>query len=92
MKSYTDLGQSRKLTVFLSLESADKYYYKNRNNEFVQFPHLNNEYESMVDRNIVYNDDFIPCWSLVALLSVLPNGIVMNKDSQMVDIIFLLNI
>ena len=29
-----------------------------------------------------YGDFELPCWSLAALLGVLPNGIVMNKDSQ----------
>ena len=72
IKSYTDLQQSKKLTEILPLESADMYYHKNKKGNFVEYPHFNEEYKSMVNRDINYNDEIIPCWSLAALLDVLP--------------------
>ena len=75
MKSYTDLEQSRKLAKILPIETADMYYHKDRNNDFVQYPHFVKEYQSMTDRDIIFNEDIIPCWSLTALLDVLPKTI-----------------
>ena len=73
IKSYTDIEQSRKLAEFLPLESADMYWYiAIKGNPKAM---LNEGYNK-------YGDFELPCWSLAALLSVLPNGIVMNKDSQ----------
>ena len=69
IKSYTDLSQSRKLAAILPLESEDMcwQYQKDRwvgepdYNEFPQFEHATDKRD-------------IPCWSLTALLSVLPKG------------------
>ena len=73
MKSYTDLEQSKKLAEILPLESADMRY---------------DEYISYIDGTpkVGYKKgvtDGIPCWSLVALLSVLPKcigGSVLRMD------------
>lgn len=73
IKSYTDIEQSKKLVELLPLDSVDMYYYKDRNNDFVQYAHFVEEYQSVTDRNIVFDDNIIPCWSLAALLSVLPD-------------------
>ena len=77
IKSYTSIEQSRKLAEILPLESADMCY------------EVGEDLDGYITKTIYtplmhtpYNDDYIPCWSLAALLSVLPNGIVMNKDSQ----------
>lgn len=81
IKSYTDIKQSKKLAEILPLESADMYY--------IAKPDSTNS-------NMIPSDICIPrktyldgqaygefcAWSLAALLSALPNGIVMNKDSQ----------
>ena len=75
MKSYTDLEQSEKLAEFLPLKSADMYYHKDRYDDFVEIPHFNTEYKSMVDRDIVYCDNIIPCWSLSALFDILEGEI-----------------
>lgn len=65
MKSYTDIEQSRKLAKILPLETADMYYSKH------DTIHANTLYGScdIQDFNI---REYIPCWSLTALLSVLP--------------------
>ena len=85
MKSYTDLKQSKVLAKILPLESADMYYHKNTKGDFVEYPHFNAEYKSMVDREINYNDEVIPCWSLAALRNLLPPAIKPNKDSYLFE-------
>ena len=66
-KAYTDLEQSKKLAEILPLESADMDY----------IPVINIEGEYCINVNIWDNDHvidegWIPCWSLAALLSILP--------------------
>ena len=70
MKSYTDISQSKKLAEILALESADMSYLSE---------------ESLVPK-IIYNGmaffnskeerptNIIYCWSLTALLDVLPSA------------------
>ena len=70
MKSYTNLEQSKKLEEILPLESADMYYHYNRS--------VVNDYYEDVPKWVQLNNHFvffgndIPCWSLAALLGVLP--------------------
>lgn len=63
IKSYTDLEQSLKLAEILPLESADLYY---------------NLGESKIPEFIIGSHSdykcYIPCWSLSALLDILPKG------------------
>ena len=81
MKSYTDLEQSKKLAEFLPLESADMRY-----GYIAPYEFSDRMYEGGYD-NVPYPKDFLeknpnfsendyddslPCWSLAALLSVLP--------------------
>ena len=75
MKGYTDLEQSKKLAEILPLESADMRY------------HTVSHYNPYPCDEIVYTVDFgkasgkdIPCWSLSALLQVLPLGIYDELD------------
>lgn len=78
IKAYTDLEQSKKLAKILPIESADMlwgYYY---NGKDYCVPNIR-PFRDMHD-NIPKG--YTPAWSLAALLGVLPNGIVMNKDSQ----------
>lgn len=66
IKAYTDLSQSKKLAEILPLESADMYYDRGG------LPSLIDKY---VTHESIKNDKYhhlIPCWSLSALLSVLP--------------------
>lgn len=70
MKGYTDLEQSRKLMEILPIESADKYWMHGK---------LENVKQQLTPK-IIGNEwdeplwDFdIPCWSLAALLDVIPD-------------------
>lgn len=65
IKSYTDLGQSKKLAEILPLKSADMFWYlATKGNPIARFNEGYNE----------YGDFELPCWSLAALLSVLSKG------------------
>lgn len=65
IKSYTDLEQSKKLVEILPTESADMcWYLATKGNPNAMF---NEGYNK-------YGDFEIPCWSLAALLSVLPSA------------------
>ena len=67
MKSYTDLEQSRKLKKILPLESADMFYRDNGIDVKLMWEHNAPKVEN-------------PCWSLAALLSVLPKGTNIIKE------------
>lgn len=75
MKSYTDLVQSRKLSEILPLESADFFWI---------IGHLHTDgpkYEIIRPINEVYETDkYWPCWSLAALISILPQSIEFKGD------------
>jgi len=69
MKSYTDLEQSKKLAEILPLESADMFYHYNVG--------IKSYYEDtprviQVNNHFVFFHRDIPCWSLAALLNVMP--------------------
>ena len=71
MKAYTDLEQSKKLTEFLPLESADMAYWKKsyRPNDYaIMARHTKELQEGFASKGIEY----IPCWSLAALLDSIP--------------------
>lgn len=68
MKSYTDIEQSKKLTKILPFESADMYY---PYNGIETYPEVKNGLET---KTALY------CWSLAALLSVLPNYQLQTQD------------
>jgi hypothetical protein len=88
IKSYTDINQSRKLAEILPLESADTVLlheepYETSDSKFdglhqvlcVPFKNYDKSYRQKY-RNISY----FPCWSLVALLEVLPNYQLQTQD------------
>ena len=83
IKSYTDLEQSKKLAKVLPLESADMRY-----GYIAPYDYSDRMYDGGYDE-IPYPKDFLiknpnfsaneydaelPCWSLAALLDVLPNN------------------
>ena len=74
MKSYTDLEQSKKLAEILPSESADMWW-----NWFSDpFDEINGgEYatEPLLHKPVCYPEKVIPCWSLAALLNILPHCI-----------------
>ena len=65
IKSYTDIEQSKKLAEILPLESSDMYYFIADNLEKQE-----TNYAIRCGTPIVKTD--IPCWSLAALLDILP--------------------
>lgn len=84
MKSYTDLEQSKKLAEILPLESADIYYTPYPNDEdWYNIPNFG-------EARISVNE--LPCWSLAALLNVLPypqlskDKLGGNKEGWMVSV------
>ena len=79
MKSYTDIEQSKKLAEFLSLESADAFYVIGDEPVdiaviygFVTYKHLKEQ--------VAYKRA-VPCWSLAALLEVLPDRTCVYKKT-----------
>lgn len=77
MKSYTDIEQSKTLSGILSLESADMCY----SNDGTAIKIDANPYTV---RYSMWKDcvaEIIPCWSLAALLDVLPFYLIVNNDS-----------
>ena len=62
MKGYTSLEQSKKLAEILPLESADGYWFKG----FPPQPYM------VYTKGTPNPGEHIPCWSLAALLDVLP--------------------
>ena len=73
IKSYSDLQQSKKLAEILPLESAD-------------YTHLGKDEDNVLTRSYfescsselgewIGKDEMSPCWSLAALISVLPKEV-----------------
>ena len=87
MKSYTDIPQSKKLAEILPIESADLWYAEvyEGNIDGWNFSVSNTPYYSMslvkpsennYSQNVIKD---IPCWSLTALLNVIPNDLENNE-------------
>ena len=73
IKSFTSLEQSKKLAEILPIESADMWW--------VALNWQETEYYVEVKQDgINQPKKAVPCWSLVALLSVLPNSIYDNTN------------
>lgn len=72
IKSFTSLEQSRRLGKFLPNESADMYYFT----IIRDYPHSQGKIKTiskLMDGSFSSNYD-IPCWSLAALLNILPSS------------------
>ncbi len=84
IKSYTDLSQSRKLAEMLPLESADmcwtNHCYGSIRSSMTVSIKTVEEYKELLTRfaDLTDIDVFYPCWSLAALLDVLPEGAIEN--------------
>ena len=79
MKSYTDLEQSKKLAEILPLESADMCYLPTHIDDEHNFIACLSPYSvctKMTDVSIEY---CTPCWSLAALLNILPGYILQTN-------------
>ena len=79
IKSYTDLSQSKVLAEILPIESADMYYMETYCNGYTIGVLQKSMERDMLIKQAEYYKMF-PCWSLAALLSVLPNSIYDNTD------------
>lgn len=83
MKSFTDIEQSKKLAEILPIESADMHYvrktYDFRGNpvdgewSHPKYGNPDSKYANYIIQNFEHYER-IPCWSLAALLGVLPKG------------------
>ena len=82
MKAYTDIEQSKKLAEILPKESADmKWYFWKSEIDVPKTPtfgYSKTAAESYKDTEAVY----FPCWSLAALLDVLPKKYYPVKDHE----------
>jgi len=83
IKSYTDLQQSKKLAKILPLESADMSYSFNFDSEIYEIS--TTSYKSWVVPKYAQPDNgfgqVIPCWSLAALLKIIPKpDLVQNSE------------
>lgn len=90
IKSYTDIEQAKKLTEILPLESADAKYgyiapyeYSDRmyDEGYDEIPYpiafIKKDYSNFF---VEEYDGELPCWSLAALLNVLPDGTDIIKE------------
>lgn len=73
MKSYTNIEQSKKLVDILPRESADMGWYYSKN------PYAARN-QMWVGTKVEGSD--IPCWSLTALLNILPSSTLDSSDDH----------
>lgn len=87
MKAYTDIEQSKKLAEILPLESADMAWCNNSikgvnyTDEYSANLYTVKEMQECFDKALNGWDKYwelIPCWSLAALLNILPDTITSN--------------
>lgn len=94
MKSYTDIEQSKKLAEILPIKSADMLYKQilPKSDRISHVPVIGNPLESLEWFNKGYTyagkkalsieEYCIPCWSLAALLDVLPSSTLDSSDDH----------
>lgn len=90
MKSFTDIEQSKKLAEILPIESADMHYVRKRYDfrgnpvdgkwSHPKYGNPNSKHANYIVQNFESYEK-IPCWSLVALLSIYP--MVVGRDLDM---------
>ena len=93
LRSYTTIEQSKKLAEILPLESADMYfqYVLPKSSKIKHNPEIGNPVNALEWYNKGYSfggkepitlDEYcVPCWSLAALLDVLPDTM-LGKDKD----------
>lgn len=77
IKSYTDLPQSKRLAEFLPIESAD-YFHAPDAGVVVTEPYKLKEDDETI---ITGYKGAVPCWSLTALLELIPNYQLQTQDN-----------
>ena len=76
MKSYTDIEQSKKLAEILPIESADCcYLLAKESNEVIPIPCFMDIKDLQKEERFLKEVSFIPCWTLSALLEVMPASV-----------------
>lgn len=73
IKSFTDISQSKKLAEILPLESADMCYRYYNGGMITGYGDCILAKSFITGKNVIREND-LPCWSLAALLNVLPKG------------------
>ena len=91
MKSYTDLPQSKRLSEFLPIESADSHYVRKKTDymgnpidgkwSYPKFGNPNSKHANYIVQNFS-SWEKLPCWSLAALLNVLPSSTLDSSDDH----------
>ena len=89
MKSYTDIEQSKKLAEILPLESADMHYNNGSCRGVDYTEHFSAElmpYQEALHLMKIHKTNFmfqvIPCWSLAALLDIIPYPILAKHANE----------
>ena len=79
MKSYTDLEQSKKLAEILPIDSADMFYNEEQDETYSK-DIVDTKYPMVIrEGQKCYLEEYgIPCWSLAALLNIMPKHIKQN--------------
>ena len=81
MKSYADIKQCRKLAEFLPIKSADMCFNISQRHNMPPLMTPYSKFNEFFD--ISPTPDFlIPCWSLAALLNVLPSSTLDSSDDH----------
>ena len=65
LKAYTDINQSKKLAEILSNKTSDMYYWCGEDIRFGGYKAQDKDYD-------------VPCWSLAALINILPDRVVID--------------
>ena len=81
MKNYTDIDQSKELAKILPIVSADMWYSHYGHPGYNSVITYNEEQWFLCQIRNSYHDD-IPCWSLAALLNILPKEYYPIKDHK----------
>lgn len=84
MKTYTNLNQSKKLAKILPLESADMHYSTwtivSEDGEFIVS--VSQQGETIEELQKEYGNQIIPCWSLAALLNIIPYPTLTQEENK----------
>ena len=82
IKSFTDIPQSKTLAEFLSLESADNIIVSIGDRDGVKTITMPKETFNILRTPFTDIRNTIPCWSLAALLDILPLEIDTHKQTD----------
>lgn len=92
MKAYTDISQSKQLAEILPIESADMAWCNNSirgvnyTDEYSANLYTIKEMQECFDESLNGWDKYwelIPCWSLAALLGVLPKSLIYTPNQAL---------